>query len=253
MVVEMEVRTMADKTFKRHELKYFVSSEQYKQLCNTLSETMIFDEFCEGGDSYMIYNIYFDTENDDIIRHSLSKPYYKEKLRLRSYKMPTNGSDVVFLELKKKIGGIVAKRRAVMSYNEAMNFAMYGIIPEADGYQDRQVIKEISEFLARYTVKPKVYISYERTAFFHKEDKEFRVSFDRNIVTRRDQVNLTDGNFGSKLLPNDMYLMEVKCLGAVPIWMCSILSSMKLYKSSFSKYGTEFKRYMASDRVAIAS
>ena len=105
-------------------------------------------------------------------------------------------------------------------------------------------MQEILDFTHRYPVSPKVYISYRRMAFFDKEDKEFRVSFDQDIISRRDKVNLTDGDYGTELLSNGNYLMEVKCAGAVPLWLCRLLSEMKIYKSNFSKYGTEFKQFL---------
>lgn len=236
---------MTIKAFKRYETKYFVTPEQYEIICAQLQNYMLYDEFCVNGDSYMIYNLYFDTENDEIIRHSLDKPYYKEKLRLRSYNMHTSGEDMVFLELKKKISGIVAKRRAYMTYSQAMDFIGTGKIPQTDNYQDRQVVAEIEDFLKRNPVSPKVYISYERVAFFDKDNREFRVSFDKNILTRRTKVNLMDGDYGSELLADDRCLMEIKCAGQLPLWLCHTLSEMKIYRTSFSKYGTEYKRYVA--------
>ena len=234
---------MTTKTFKRYELKYAVTPEQYEIICAELQKHMNFDSYCKNGESYLIYNLYFDTSDDAVIRRSLDKPYYKEKLRLRSYKMPTGMDDMVFLELKKKIGGIVAKRRAILHYTQAMDFVGKGIMPQAESYQDRQVLMEIADFLARYSVAPKVYISYERVAFFGKEDSEFRVSFDQNILTRRNHVNLRDGDYGAELLTDGGYLMEIKCAGAIPLWLTTLLSELKIYTTSFSKYGTEYKRY----------
>lgn len=234
---------MTTKTFKRNELKYLLSAQQYKSVYDELKYHMTLDTFCKDGKSYMVYNIYFDTEDNAVIRRSLDKPYYKEKLRLRSYIMPTAHDDSVFLEIKKKIGGIVAKRRAVLSYTQAMDFVQNGIIPHTDNYQDGQVMYEIADFLTRYPVKPKVYISYERVAFFGKCDSEFRVSFDQNILSRRESVNLMSGDYGTELMPDGSYLMEIKCAGAVPMWLSNTLSKMKIYTTSFSKYGTEYKQY----------
>lgn len=237
---------MTTKTFKRYELKFTVTTEQYEAICAELTKYMSYDPYCQNNGSYMIYNIYFDTWDDSVIRHSLSKPYYKEKLRLRSYKMPTEENDTVFLELKKKIGGIVSKRRTVLSYDEAMSFIKTKTPPLTSGYQDTQVVTEISDFLTRYEVTPKVYISYERVAYFDKNDSEFRVSFDKDILTRRDHVTLRDGDSGAELMPNGGYLMEVKCAGAMPLWMTSLLSDLKVYTTGFSKYGTAYKAYARS-------
>jgi SPX domain protein involved in polyphosphate accumulation len=233
---------MITKTFKRYEIKYFVTPEQFITIKAALEKKMVPDEFCKNGGSYMIYNLYFDTENDEIIRRSLDKPYFKEKLRLRSYTMPTSGEDIVFLELKKKIGGIVAKRRAIMSFTQASDFLEKGVEPELKTYQDKQVLAEISSFLKQHQVKPKVFISYERVAYTDKDDPDFRVSFDSNILTRRNDVSLTKGDYGSELLDSDALLMEIKCGGTIPFWLCRMLSDMKIYKTNFSKYGAEYKK-----------
>lgn len=234
---------MTIKTFKRYEIKYFVTPEQFNSLRSELEKYMVLDKFCRRTGSYMIYNVYLDTENDDIIRRSLAKPYYKEKLRVRSYGIPTSGEDDVFLELKKKIGGIVTKRRAVMTLSQATHFLENGLTPEMDNYKDRQVLAEIADFLSRNPAKPKVFISYERTAFFAKDNPELRVSFDENILSRRENVHLASGDFGVDLLTDDRILMEIKCEGHIPLWLCRLLSEMKVYKTTFSKYGTEYKNY----------
>lgn len=243
---------MAKKTFNRFEYKYLVTSEQFRALCQAFKGEMVLDKYCKDGQCYTIYNLYFDTDNNSVIRRSLEKPYYKEKLRLRSYKLPTAGTDTVFLELKKKIGGIVIKRRAVMSYDEALRFCETGVPPQSNNYQDTQVNLEIADFLNRYTVYPKVYIRYERAAFFHHSDPELRISFDRRILTRRTNVSLLDGDYGAALLAKDCYIMEIKCIRALPLWLCHSLSSLKVYKSSFSKYGTEYGRYIRFKRKHAA-
>ena len=236
---------MVTKTFKRYELKYFVTPAQAAAITDILAGKMTADEFCGDNGSYMIYNLYFDTEDDEIIRRSLDKPYYKEKLRMRSYTMPTSGDDTVFLELKKKIGGVVAKRRAILTFRQAANFLENGAIPEPAVYEDRQVLAEISCFLKRYEAKPRVFISYERTAWFDREDREFRVSFDANILTRRSDVSLIAGDYGTELLDTDDILMEIKCGGAIPLWLCRLLSEMGISRTNFSKYGTEYKKHCA--------
>lgn len=233
------------KTFKRYEVKYFVTREQYNVIRAELERHMVPDKYCRDGGSYAIYNVYFDTESDDIIRHSLDKPYYKEKLRMRAYDMPTSGDAPVFLELKKKIGGIVTKRRATLSVAQAAEFFEHSTIPELQAYEDKQVLAEISQFVHRYQVEPKVFIGYQRTAFFDKDDHDFRISFDTHIRTRRENVSLTAGDYGTDLLASNQIVMEVKCTGGIPIWLCHILSDLQIYKTSFSKYGTEFKRYNA--------
>lgn len=234
---------MAIKTFKRYEKKYLLNENQFTALCEKIAQHMSPDKHCRNGEHYTIYNIYYDTDNNDLIRHSLSKPYYKEKLRLRTYKVPESLEEEVFLELKKKIGGIVCKRRATMSLQEAYDFIQKGKKPISDSYVNNQVIEEIAYFLSRNEVSPRAFISYERMAYFGKEDKEFRLTFDNHIKTRRSSLYLEEGEFGRELIGEKQYLMEVKISGSMPIWLTNIFSELKIYSTSFSKYGREYKRY----------
>jgi len=212
---------------------------------------MVPDSYTSKNDSYSIYNIYFDTENYDIIRHSLSKPYYKEKLRLRSYAIPSSPDDKVFLELKKKIGGIVSKRRATLTLNEANRFISKREYPLETNVINHLVLEEIDNFLEHHIIEPKAYISYKRSAYFGKNDLEFRVTFDHNITSHQNNLSLTKGDFGSPLLPKDDYIMEIKILGAIPLWLAHALSSLKIYSSSFSKYGNTYKEYRRQSMAKI--
>ena len=84
---------MAD-IFRRVEKKYIVSEEQYKKIKEKMKENMVEDKFGKST----ICNIYFDTDRYDLISHSITKPYFKEKVRLRSYNVPSMKSKV-FLEI----------------------------------------------------------------------------------------------------------------------------------------------------------
>lgn len=235
---------MAIKTFKRYEKKYLVTKEQYDLLIPKLLEYMNIDEHCIRGKNYSIYSIYYDTEHNDVIRHSISRPYYKEKLRLRCYHIPKKATDEVFLELKKKINGIVSKRRVVLTIEEVDNFINHGLRPNTDNFVDNQVINEIEYYLNNNDIKPMVYIGYSRKAFFAKDNHDFRLTFDSCITTRRYDIALEKGCYGDELLEKNQYLMEVKILGAIPLWLTDILTELKIYNTQFSKYGNEFMRYV---------
>lgn len=231
-------------SFQRYENKYFLDETAFQKVRAGLVEHMEPDRNCSADLSYSIYNLYLDTEHDDIIRRSLTKPYYKEKLRLRSYQVPQDLGDRVYLELKKKIGGVVCKRRAEMTLREAYRFTAGGPVPSASDYLSRQVMGEIAYFLHCNQVKPKVAINYQRMAFFGRDDHDFRVTFDSNIQTRRHNLGLEQGADGRSLLPPHQYLMEIKIPGALPLWLARILSDNGIYSTSFSKYGAEYKRYL---------
>ena len=239
---------MAIKSFKRYEKKFLINESQYNELIPKLLDYMNPDKYCQNNNTYSIYNIYYDTENNDVIRHSISKPYYKEKLRLRSYKIPTSKDDKVFLELKKKINGIVSKRRLSLTLGEAYEFLYNQKRPDVKDYIDNQVLNEIDYYLSKTKVYPKVFIAYERNAFFCKDNPDFRVTFDSKVLTRRNHLLLEKGSFGEDVVGSGRYLMEVKILGSIPLWFTRILSELKIYPTHFSKYGNEYMNYCLDNK-----
>lgn len=215
--------------------------EQFQTLLPLLSDYMQPDKFCLDGKEYGIYNIYYDTQDDFLIRESLSKPDYKEKIRLRSYLSPASPEDTVFLEIKKKICGIVNKRRVTMTLEQANRYMLQNIRPVLEGYIQNQVLDEIDVFRIRYEVKPKQYISYQRAAYFGKDDPDFRLTFDRAITGRRSDISLAQESWGGLLIPEDMRLMEVKIKDSMPMWLAEALAQLRVYKTSFSKYGRAYE------------
>lgn len=235
---------MAIEIFNRYEKKYMIDKSVYEAITGYLTDYMEPDRYCVNGKKYTICNIYFDTDTDELIRRSIDKPVYKEKLRLRSYGTPSDDSEA-FIEIKKKYKGVVNKRRTTMTLKEAENFIYKGMIPDSPEV-NRQVLSEIRYFLDYYKVSPKVYISYERSAFYGIEDDSFRVTFDDNILARRDELDLRKGSFGEPILDKDKLLMEVKTSGGIPMWFLPILSEYEIYPISFSKYGTEYRNYFTN-------
>ena len=163
---------------------------------------------------------------------------------------PAKPEDLVFLEIKKKIGGIVNKRRITLTLKEAEAYMQRGIHPVDNGkYVRRMVLEELDHFCDRYApLVPKQYISYQRAAFFGKDDPNFRLTFDRQLTQRRTNLNLSAGDFGSLLIPETSHLMEVKIGGAMPIWLAQQLAALRIYKISFSKYGTAYRLYCTAEQ-----
>lgn len=218
--------------FKRYEKKYMLTTDQYEQLLKALEGRFVADKY----GSYNIRNIYFDTDNDELIRTSVEKPVYKEKLRLRCYGMP-HGDDEVFVELKKKFDGVVYKRRISMTLNDAQHYLYADELPE----KDSQILHEIEWVRQRYHLKPAACISYDREAYCGVENKQLRVTFDTNILGRDYILQLDKECFGLPILPEGIVLMEVKIPDAMPVWLSHIFSELKIFPTSFSKYGTYYK------------
>ena len=214
--------------FQRVEKKYLMTQETYLDFLKETEKYIQLDEF----GLHTICNIYFDTAHYDLIRNSIEKPVYKEKLRLRSYGIPGE-NDKVYLELKKKWKGIVYKRRISLTLKEVEDYLERGVIPK----QKDQIFDEIDYFVRFYHPEPKLYLAYDRRAYYGLEDHNLRITFDENIRSREKDLELEDGDYGEKLLEEDMVLMELKVPGAVPIWLSEIMSRLHIYPISFSKYG----------------
>ena len=241
---------MAISTFQRREVKFLMSLEQYQALLPIVHEHMTPDRFCIDGKEYGIYNLYYDTPDNLLVRRSIAKPYYKEKLRLRSYYSPANPDSTVFLEVKKKIGGIVTKRRVTMTVAEAEAYIKTRVKPYYERFLDQQIMKEMDVFLNSYdSVAPRQYISYQRSAFFGKDDSNFRLTFDRQLTERRYDLTLTKGSYGNQIIGDDQRLMEIKVPGSIPMWMSQALSALGIRRQSFSKYGRAYQNYVLQQTV----
>ena len=223
-------------TFKRYELKYLLNKKEKEEMLLAMKPHMKLDDYGRT----VIRNIYFDTENFRLIRRSLEKPVYKEKLRIRSYK-PVQITDPVFVEIKKKYKSVVYKRRLLLPEKTVMeSFRTGEPLPVCS-----QIGDEIQYFREYYkNLQPSVFLSYEREAFYSLDGSDFRVTFDENILYRRNDISLGSEIYGHPLLGKQQTLMEIKTSGGIPLWMSETLTKHHLYKTSFSKYGSAYQRMM---------
>lgn len=218
-------------TFARYETKYFLTPAQQAAVLAALHAHAIPDEF----GSYTICNLYYDTDDWRIIRASLEKPVYKEKLRVRSYGTPAQNGEV-FAEIKKKCEGVVYKRRITAAAEAVMRDLGLAALREGG-----QIGREIAWFQQLNRTRPRVFLAYDRTAFAAADDPSVRITFDQNIRWRTTALDLRAGSAGRPLLPDDRILMELKLPGVCPLWLSRLLSEVGAYPASFSKYG-EFYR-----------
>ena len=223
-------------TFERIETKFLLEDFQYRALRERLEGMAQVDQYGKTS----ILNIYYDTPDFKLIRASLEKPVYKEKLRLRTYGIPEDDTRA-FIEIKKKYKGIVYKRRIGMDYSDALDYLNNG----AACKKQSQISREIDYFKQFYKgLKPAMAISYDRIAMAGIQDPELRITFDKNIRWRVDNLDLKYGNTGQDILKPGQRLMELKIAGAMTLEMAHILDELGIRKTSFSKYGKGYVDYM---------
>ena len=218
--------------FRRYELKYLMDEHQTEAMYDAIKHNMRMDRY---GIS-TIRNIYFDTPNYLLARDSIARPMFKEKLRFRSYGIPSD-VDKVFVELKKKYDSVVYKRRLAMPLKDAMDWFC------GDGQgPDTQIGREIGYTKIRYPdIRPAMLLSYDRGAYCSDVHPDLRITIDRNILARTEDVSLSSEVGGHPVLPESYTLMEIKTMYGYPSWLTSALNSCHLYKSRFSKYGNAYK------------
>ena len=250
------------KNFKRAEIKYMTDTYQAMRLIDKCRDRMIADEHGKST----VYSLYMDTPDYLLARRSLERPIYKEKLRLRSYGMATDDSQV-FIELKKKFDSIVYKRRVQMDlksmemylnckkifrdsdrskeYKEDLNLKLIQELAAKNNFSDIdiQIMKELDFAIERYeNIQPKVLLTYDRESYYAADDHELRITFDTNVKYRTDELTLRADDIGTRITADDQVLMEIKAGGAIPIWFTNILTEEGLFPQSFSKYGTAYSK-----------
>lgn len=215
--------------FKRVEKKYSIDSAKKDMLLSLINKKLVSDPHGKST----VCSTYLDTPDRQLIRTSIDARTYKEKLRIRSYGVPQKDTKV-FLEIKKKYKGVVYKRRVKMTLADAEEYLATGKSPIQS-----QIMREIDYAMRFYRYpKPSMLIAYEREAYFSREDDGLRLTFDKNIRFRGNDLDMTAGAHGTKIIDDGKYILEIKTTGGMPLWLSKALDKCEIFPSSFSKYGT---------------
>lgn len=218
---------MVDFVFERYEQKYCISSSLYDKFLPLIQNYLVMDKY----GITTIQSLYYDTDDYRLIRNSIEKPIYKEKLRVRCYGLNDDNRDI-YIEMKRKYDGIVYKRRLACKEDS---------IEQTIDDCTSQIGKEISYFYHYYgTLKPKMMILYDRIAYYD-QNSDLRITFDFVIRYRKENLNFHSTLEGKSLFDSDTVLMEIKSSHPFPLWLCSFLSKEQIFKCSFSKYGYAYQ------------
>lgn len=214
---------MKKNTFERIEKKYVLTKTAYENLQDLLDIYFREDLYPHSN----IASVYFDTENYAVIRHSMEGSDFKEKIRLRKYLSENSESDM-FIEIKRKVEGVGYKRRK--SLNEENDLT-------------RQIDEELDyAFQIEGALSPMCLVMYQRDAYVSKTDPNFRLTLDKNIKVRFDEVLDMTRSDGQSILGDEFVLMEVKSSFGYPDWFIRFLSDNLIFKTSFSKYARGYQK-----------
>lgn len=238
---------MAIEVFSRYELKFMLDRERFDAIHGEVCRRMEPDKYSRDGSFYTISNIYYDTPDDHLISTAVRHDgKYRYKLRMRTY---DPSRDTAFLEIKKKYRGLTNKRRTAILIEDGRRLMEQGTEPEEKPFMNMQVTRELLEIAHEMPLRPKTLISYDRRAYFGGDgfEPDLRITFDSGIRSRRTDLELRHGSYGTLLLDGDYYIMEVKVSNSVPLWIARLLSENGVSRTHFSKYGAEYKQYLAEN------
>ncbi|MDR2587212.1 MAG: polyphosphate polymerase domain-containing protein [Coriobacteriales bacterium] len=232
--------------FERQEKKYLLEAGMAEKLlarCGSALEP-------DGRSSILIRSLYLDTPSHLLIRRSIEKPVFKEKLRVRSYGIIQDDNHPVFLEIKKKYRKTVYKRRVLMTLRDARRFVEDGVVPlsslrgdNAKVALNRQIINEMYGALECYgALTPSFLVGYERRAYcYHATGVSLRLTLDSNLGWGKGSWDVEDMRGAHPLLPPAACLMELKTTAPLPLPLTHALDALHLYPRGFSKAAQAYR------------
>lgn len=233
-------------TLNRYERKYLIDRKQKEDLLVLFKKHLDFDAYSTDESAYRVLNIYYDTHDYSVIRTSIEKPVFKEKLRLRCYDYPLFDHSIVYFEIKKKYKSRVNKRRIPMTFRQAKSYIESKTMPHFDDYDNTQKIQEIDYLIQTRGARPKAVVRYARLGM-NTKDNGLRVTFDSDIEftsTFTSFSDLENAPFSNVLASPDDTILEIKSDQNFPLWLVKRLSDLKIYSQPFSKYGKAYMQYL---------
>lgn len=234
---------------RRGELKYLMTEEVYRMFRAASQEYLEPDSFACS----LVSSLYLDNDDNAIIRRSLEKPPYKEKLRIRTYVDEPGPGDTCFFEIKKKFKGTVFKRRVEMTLGEALSFCRNGKRPEetltalsdADRRTALQILQEIEWLFMLYgDLRPSFLVSCKRLSLKEKTTDSLRITFDRDLRWSFDRQREFLGSATNALIDPASRIMEIKSTKGMPFWLIEVLNELELRPQSFSKVGKSYGAWL---------
>lgn len=225
--------------FKRNEKKYLLDKNEFEVIKQVVDANMKPDKYFKST----INNVYFDTPKDELVVESIMSPDYKYKVRARSYGSPKNSK--VFLEIKSKLMGTVYKRRVELSLEE------YNKYLTGKYMKNEQVMKELDYIFHERQLSPKLFMSYDRSAYSAKDDSDLRITFDEKLRSRLSDVKIENTSNCKEYFDQDIYIMEIKSREGMPSWLREVLAKNQIYSSSFSKYGKIYQKNLEERKMEI--
>jgi hypothetical protein len=230
----------------RFELKYVVPAAHAERVRQAVPATCHLDPFCEDAPQqrYAIGSLYLDSRDLIFHRQKTGRAHRRLKLRVRHY--PDAPDAGAFLEIKRRVGDVILKRRRRLPPE-----ADWGGIVCGDLAPAHPIEADMAATAALYGAAPMVYVHYRRQAWVSDVDEYARVTFDTALCYQphqdwtlpSDETGLIPVDDGASLgVPGSWVIIELKFAERMPLWMESLTARFELYRRGFSKYCKSVER-----------
>lgn len=226
----------------RFEFKYIIDEHRARAMVPFLRCHLELDEHADPrkGSQYALHTLYLDSPDYCLYRGTTQGHKNRFKLRIRCYdELPQSP---VFFEIKRRQGDVIIKRRAAVR-RSALKRLLIGQWPRRKDLAsaDDGAWAALDKFCSlRDTIhaRGKIFVSYTREAYVTPGDYAVRVTFDRNLQAHRYDGVFALGGCESRALMDGEVILELKFTDRFPIWMCELVRSFDLERTSMAKYIT---------------
>jgi hypothetical protein len=225
--------------FNRFELKYLITLKQAELFKKALRLYLLPDEHGAGNGRYTLASLYYDSPDFRCYWEKMDGIKFRRKLRIRHYECnETLTEDTpVFVEIKQRLDRVTQKRRAVLSYRDAIRLCNDRQFPEEFASDDKVVLDEIYAYLWQYNLGPVSLVRYDRQALIGTDyDIGLRVTFDTALQYQVQQLLLHEELASLPMLPADRVVMEIKVNERIPYWLTEMIAAHNLKLIRVSKY-----------------
>lgn len=207
----------------RHELKYYINYDVYHTLRKRLQTVIQMDENMPDEEGYLVSSIYFDDMYHSALEEKVAGTRFRKKFRIRSYEL---NNQLIRLECKSKYNEYISKTSAKISleeYQQIMSGNYDNLI-----LRNEQVCKELFCYNRTKRLKPVVVVEYRREAYISPLGN-VRITFDKEISSSTGNLDMFATDYHTtKVLPDDIMVLEVKYDDYIPSHILSILQMTML-------------------------
>ncbi len=224
--------------FNRFELKYLITLSKAEEIKKTIRRYMVLDREHHADGKYVVSSLYYDSPTLDCYWEKENGIKFRRKLRIRHYETVEDLTDdsLVFVEIKQRVDRVTQKKRAVLSYLDALRLGNDRQLVDCIS-EERGVVNEIYMMLWQKNLIPAIIVRYNRQAFNGSSfDIGLRVTFDTDISFQPYPLHLHDIHSNIPLLTASQVIMEIKLNERMPIWLTELISANNLQINRISKY-----------------